>query len=150
MNQAVKGMLILVVLLGGLFVAFFPPGMSWHTEEARAFAEARRSGRHVLIDFGAEWCGPCLELEKIMAQHAIFRELESNFGPLRFDVSQRTDDNRALQKRYGAVRLPAVVFLNADRSVLGRYRPKDKPTAKAFVASMRAVLAKHPPNLRPH
>ena len=143
-NQAVKGVIILVVFLGGLFVAFFPPGMSWHTEEARAFAEARRSGRHVLIDFGAEWCGPCLEIEKIMARHGVFREMEASFVPLRFDVTQQSAEDEALQDRYDASSLPAVIFLSAKGKELGRYAPQKKPTAKSFVASMRAVLAKHP------
>lgn len=143
-RQAVKGVLILIVLLGGLFFALFPPGMVWHTEEARAFDVARQSGRHVLIDFGAEWCGPCVDTEKIMARRDVSRELEANFVLLRFDVTQRSDENAALQKRYRARRLPAVVFATADRKELGRYQPKEKPTKKAFLASMRAALAKQP------
>ena len=64
--------------------------------------------------------------------------------PLQFDVSDNSDENMAIRGRYGAVTLPAVVFLDTNGNVLGRVtdlvEPEElleiiRPAARALRAS---------------
>jgi thioredoxin:protein disulfide reductase len=107
-----------------------PAGEAWlHPAEAAAFAKAAKEGKGVMIDFSADWCTPCAELELTFADREVFTALTDHFVPLKIDVSKGTDDDDDLQARYRAPTLPAVVFLAPDARELGRVNRYLDPAA---------------------
>ncbi|MBQ9414948.1 MAG: thioredoxin [Clostridia bacterium] len=89
--------------------------MSVHQITTAAFEkEVLQSEKPVLVDFYADWCGPCKmlapTLAAVAAEHDEFKI-----------VSVNVDDEDELAERYGVFSIPClVVFKNgaeADRSV---------------------------------
>ncbi len=119
------------------------PAETWRTDEDAAFAEAKKSGRHVVVDFRATWCEPCKEVEAILAQDAVFSEITKSFVPLEFDISGLTPDDNELKAKYKAFELPAVIFVSASGDELGRIDGAVS-TSDAFLSQMRSILDKHP------
>ena len=117
---------------------------SWRENESVAFADARESGRHVIVVFGADWCLPCQTIEQIMNEDKVFGVLSKSFVPLRFDITELSDRDEALQAKYHAPALPAVIFVDAAGRELGRWNPKN-PSAETFIAQMRSIVVSHPP-----
>ncbi len=116
--------------------------LEWRHDEKIAFADAKAEDKGVLIDFGASWCAPCKIIERVFGEKDVFTALNNDFIPLKFDVSEDTDANAALQKRYEATTLPAVLFLDSDGNELMRYTGKS-PDAKSmlkFIGEARAAL----------
>jgi thiol:disulfide interchange protein len=74
------------------------------------------------VDFAADWCTPCEELELTFADPDVYDAISTSFVPLKFDVTDSTDTNMERRSRYGADTLPSVVFMSADGTVLGRVR----------------------------
>lgn len=141
------GVLLMVVGVAGMINWVQAPDriLDWRKTEATAFADARAQSKHVLIDFGAEWCAPCKEIEKIMGTDAVYDDIADNFIPLKFDLTDISDEEEALQEKYSAETLPAVVFVDAEGKELARYDDKS-PSAKSFLAKVREVTASNPPN----
>ncbi len=119
-------------------------GEYWRDSESVAFADASTSGRHVVVAFGADWCVPCRKIEQIMNDEAVFGLMAESFVPLHIDITELNAHTEALQTKYRAPTLPAVIFVDAAGRELDRYYSRD-PSAESFMAQMRRVVASHPP-----
>ena len=100
--------------------------LPWVRDEAAAFAQAKREGKGVMIDFWASWCVPCKEFELTFAASPVYETIADAFVPLQFDTTAQDDAADALLARYKAGN-PTVIFLDADGRELGRFGVYVKP-----------------------
>jgi thiol:disulfide interchange protein DsbD len=98
--------------------------LEWLSSEKDALAVARKSGRPVLIDFAADWCLPCKELEvKVFAHPKVAPVMGERFTLLKVDVTREDEDPAlgAIRERYQAENLPAVRILDdAGATIVAR------------------------------
>ena len=96
-------------------------------------AEVLQSDRPVVVDFWAEWCGPCKMiapvLEEIAAEHA---------GRVKF-AKVNVDENSDLTGRYEIQSIPTLLYF-ADGAV--RDRSIGAVGKKAIVSRLEGLLAK--------
>jgi thiol:disulfide interchange protein DsbD len=83
---------------------------AWLRSEPEALTSARNGNRPVVIDFSADWCLPCRELEvKVFAHPDVARAFQ-DFTLLKIDLSRESEDEALglLREKYGVETLPAV------------------------------------------
>jgi thiol:disulfide interchange protein DsbD len=79
-----------------------------------ALGEARAAGQPVMLDFTAEWCVSCKEMEEYtFPDSGVIGALEP-FMLLRADVTDNNDDDKALLQRVKSFGPPTIAFF--DRS----------------------------------
>ncbi len=80
-----------------------------------ALARAQASGKAVMIDFGADWCIACKELDKFtFTDDAVQSEAAQRFVAIKVDATNETEGLTTLQSRYGVVGLPTIFFIPTD------------------------------------
>lgn len=91
-------------------------GVSWQPYSEQLLNRSARQNKSVIIDFYADWCTPCRELEEITFHDPdVVRMAEKDFTMIKVDVTQGGDPfHERLLKQYGVQGVPTVVFL--DRS----------------------------------
>ena len=106
----------------------------WLTSEKLARTRAKKLKRKILVDFGASWCLPCEQYEKItFADKKVAAKLAS-MVLLKFDVSANSDADKALQQRFAVKTLPALLVLSPAGKELKRITKFLKPMA--FLAAL--------------
>ncbi|MFW5875797.1 MAG: protein-disulfide reductase DsbD family protein [Myxococcota bacterium] len=117
-----KGAAIALTVVGVVsavsWVEALPPGaqITWLGNYDRARERALSESRPMLVDFGAEWCKACKEIEhEALSDPRVVAEAE-RFVPVRIDLStgEATPERWALLQEYDQPGLPLVVLHHAD------------------------------------
>lgn len=113
--------------------------VAWRTDLDAALAEAKAKNLPLLVDFAAEWCTACHEIDRTVFHDARFVEKVKRFVPLRLDVTAETPANEAKLKRFEVYSLPSIVFVRPSGEILKAPRITGGLSAGEFIAIMNQV-----------
>ncbi len=98
-------------------------GINWiYDDEAVAKELSTSSGKPIIVDFWAEWCAACKELDhKTFSDPQVYNFINDSFIPLKINGTKVTDEIKAVWGRFGVKGLPTVLFLSPDGTELDRF-----------------------------
>jgi len=70
----------------------------------------KTSNKPIMIDFYADWCVSCKELDKITFQDPRVKEKMSKFNLIRIDVTNNDEEDKRLLKRFNLFGPPGIMF----------------------------------------
>jgi len=137
--------MIIAILLLVSGVAFAIPrkhgdGVQWTKYDAKALADARAAGKPVVIDFYADWCLPCKELdEKTFTDPKVVAELD-RFVRVKADLTVPSDEKtKALTGQYGIVGVPTILFIDSNGAEVKDARLVGFEPADMFLKRVQVV-----------
>jgi thiol:disulfide interchange protein DsbD len=92
------------------------------TDLDRELAAAKAAGRPAMLDFSAEWCVSCKEMEKYTFPNPKVKALLMPLWLMRADVTENSAEDQALLKRFGIFGPPTIAFFGADGIERQNYR----------------------------
>jgi thiol:disulfide interchange protein DsbD len=110
----------------------------------QAVARASREGRPVMVDFYADWCTSCKEMEATTFLDPVVRQALSGSVLLRADVTANDANDKALLKRFGIFGPPTIAFYGRDGSERSRYRVVGYMKGAQFASAVRAAFGSQP------
>ncbi|HZZ85808.1 MAG TPA: cytochrome c biogenesis protein CcdA [Anaeromyxobacteraceae bacterium] len=111
---------------------------AWEHDEPSALARARAEGRPVIVDFWADWCTACKELDHLAWADPQVQREAARFVRVKVDGTGDDAAFEAAFRKYAVVGMPTVVLIDpAGREVPDRITAAIPP--EAMVAKLRAV-----------
>jgi thiol:disulfide interchange protein DsbD len=110
----------------------------------RQVAQASHQGRPVMIDFYADWCTSCKEMEDTTFLDPTVRKALSGMVLLRADVTSDDAADQALLKRFGIFGPPTIAFFGSDGQERASYRVVGYMKGAEFAAAVRAAVGSQP------
>ena len=104
-------------------------------------AAATAAGKTVMLDFYADWCVSCKEMEKYTFTQASVQSALANSVLLQADVTANNADDQALLQRFGIFGPPTIAFF-VDGQERKDYRVVGYVAAEKFAPHVTAAFSK--------
>lgn len=105
----------------------------------QVLARAKSEGRPVMIDFFADWCAACKELDRETYPATEVISESGRFVTVKVDATNSDDALDALMERFGVEGLPTVAFVSSNGELLRAPRVTGFLEPRSFVVEMKKV-----------
>ena len=100
---------------------------------------AKESKKLVLLDFYADWCISCKEMEVNTFANPEVSKVLQQFVLLQADVTKNSPDNQALLKRFGLFGPPGILIFNQDSQELQDQRVIGYMPPQRFIERLKKI-----------
>jgi thiol:disulfide interchange protein DsbD len=107
----------------------------------REVAAASAAGKPVMLDFYADWCASCKEMEKYTFPDPQVQALLADAVLLQADVTRNDDDDRALLNRFEIFGPPTIAFFGRDGVERKNFRLVGFAPAPRFAEHVKSAFA---------
>lgn len=108
------GVGIAALILAGLLIQNLQKeGIEWEPYSDEKFEQALADGSPVMMDFYADWCIPCLELERATFTNEDVIDATTHFRRFKVDMTQyESERSERLRERFKIAGVPTVLFID--------------------------------------
>ena len=106
----------------------------------QAIARANASGKSVMLDFYADWCVYCKQMERNTFPSPDVQQALANTVALQADVTDNDELDKALLGRFGIPAPPAILFFDVDGQERRNYRLLGYMGPDEFASHVRKAL----------
>ena len=104
-------------------------------------AAVKAAGRPVMLDFYADWCVSCKEMERFTFSDPAVRARLSKFVLLQADVTANSSADQALLQRFDLFGPPGIIFFTAGGDEVQGLRVVGFQNAETFAGMLDRALA---------
>ena len=106
----------------------------------KALASAKADNKTVMLDFYADWCVSCKEMEKLTFTDPAVQAALKNTVLLQADVTDNDAQDKELYKHFGIIGPPSIIFYNKNGSENRNYRVVGYMPAAQFSSHINQAI----------
>ncbi|HXJ09305.1 MAG TPA: thioredoxin fold domain-containing protein, partial [Burkholderiales bacterium] len=139
------GVLLLAVAVWIVWPVLAPGGSGAGFTRVASIAELDAKlaapGKPVMLDFYADWCVSCKEMEKFTFSDPAVRAKLDGMLLLQADVTANTEEHKALLKRFSLFGPPGIIFFDAEGREIRGLRVIGYQNAERFLKTLTLATA---------
>lgn len=116
-------------------------GIEWEPYTDEKYAEAIENNQPVMMDFYADWCIPCLELERSTFVDENVIEATQNFKRFKVDMTNyESEASQNLRDTFDVAGVPTIVFIGPDGEEIEEARVVGYLNAGSFMERVNMLM----------
>lgn len=118
--------------------------INWQKNLDQALETAKKSNQLLILDFYADWCPPCKEMEKSTYSDSRVIEQLKNYIPVKIDIDKKpklADKYDGNARANGGSGIPATIILDASGNQLAKIH--GYITAEELMKVLKEADVKH-------
>jgi thiol:disulfide interchange protein DsbD len=142
--STIKRLLGISLVCGGILYilssAYEREGIKWIPYDQNIIATAEKDKKPLILDFYADWCSPCVAMEKRVFKDPEIVRLSQNLITMRLDLTRHQPFQDEILEQYGVRGVPTVIFLNREGKEEKDLRVETYVGRREFLDRMRKHL----------
>ena len=136
---AIVGLIIATVLIGSWLMR--GPGVAWQPYSESLLVNAQRLKKPVILDFYADWCAPCRELDEVAFHNPeIVKQAKKDFIMIKVDLTRKGNPvYENLLRKYNVKGVPTLIFIDPHGNEQRELRLVDFLPADQFLVRMAEI-----------
>ena len=132
--------LILISFYLPIFCSNNEQKLNWISYEKEITQKVNPYKKPVLIDFSAEWCLLCSQMEKRLFQNPEIVNICKKFTLIKVDLTRQLPEQKELLKKFNIKGLPAIVFITKK----GTFVMEGEIKPRLFLKKLKEIVKQYP------
>jgi len=115
-------------------------GLSWNYYSGQSMEEILASGKPIFIDFYADWCAPCKQLDRETFSDSRVQAKSEAFYFLKVDCTKPDAATRAFMSLHQVTGMPTLIIIKPDGQEITELREIGYIDAARFLANLEKAL----------
>lgn len=113
--------------------------LKWLDTEEKGLEVAKKENKKIIIDFYADWCEACKELERDTYTDTKVKEELKKFVLVKIDATKSDEKINKLFEKYGIIGLPFVLFLDENGKPIEKVTLTGFEKPEAFLSRLESI-----------